>query len=301
MTWRANAHEPRVLVLVHAMSVAVDERGDPILYYPADGAAGYGSPRRSRAGRRSGGTLATLRDGAAAAGDALRVATDRALAKLPPDAEAAIRQRAEQARPFLPHAACALAGLLIGRMLGRRAERRRWSRGSAPLSRPRAKGGKRASEPELEARFALADRDARRADAELAALHAEMKQLERQLQRSKTRAPGAMCEDDAAAAAELRQKIEEAASAYDTLARVLAAERATGALRLARAAAENELLQEQLAQVRSRAPSAAHYAACARRCAAIAPRGLGSIEAARAGLRTRSQAACLQRYMPSRS
>ena len=230
------------------MAVEVDERGDPILYYPADGAASYGS-RRSRSGaRRSGGALATLRNGAAAAGDALRVATDRALAKLPPDAEAAIRQRAEQARPFLPHAACALVGLLIGRVLGRRAERRRWARGSAPANRPR--GGKRASEPELEARFATADRDARRADAELAALHAEMKQLERQLQRSKTRARGAMGDDDAAAAAELRQKIEEAASAYDTLARVLAAERATGALRLARAAAENELLQEQLAQVR---------------------------------------------------
>lgn len=230
-------------------AVQVDEAGQPILYYPE---APYASSRRARNTRGRGsdaGVVQTLRSGAAAAGDALRVATDRALAHLPPDLEAAVRHRAEEARPFLPHAACALVGLLLGRIMGRRAERKRWTRGSGPA--PGRKGGKRASEPELEARLHSADRDARRADAELAALHAEMKALERQLERSKARAPGALDEDDEEAGAALRIKLTEAAAAYDTLARVLAAERATGALRLARAVAENELLQEQLAQARA--------------------------------------------------
>ena len=229
-------------------AVQVDERGEPILYYPEEPYPSAASRRLRNTRRPEGGVVASLRSGASAAGDALRSATDRALAALPAEAEAALRQKAEQAKPFLPHAACALVGLLLGRMLGRRAERRRWTRGSAP---PR-KGGKRASEPELEARLHDADRDARRADAELAALHAEMKQLERQLQRSKARAvAGVDDDDDVISGAALRTKLSEAAAAYDTLARVLAAERATGALRLARAAAENELLQEQLAQVRA--------------------------------------------------
>jgi hypothetical protein len=228
-----------------AAAVQVDEAGQPILYYPE---APYPS-RRAWNTRRTGdaGVVHTLRSGAAAAGDALRVATDRALAHLPPDVEAAVRHRAQQAEPFLPHAACALVGLLLGRIMGRRAERKRWTRGSGPAPGRKA-GGKRASEPELEARLHSADRDARRADAELASLHAEMKALERQLERSKACGPGD--EDDAEAGAALRTKLTEAAAAYDTLARVLAAERATGALRLARAVAENELLQEQLAQAR---------------------------------------------------
>ena len=49
----------------------------------------------------------------------------------------------------------------------------------------------------------------------------------------------------------MMRRITEAADAYDTLSRLLAAERASSKLRLERAQAESDLLREQLAQARA--------------------------------------------------
>jgi hypothetical protein len=223
---------------------AAEGQEEPLVHYarvlhPASYAdsAPAAAPRSSSAGGAAART-------AVAAQQRLLDARDALLWRLPPGAERALRKRGEQAAPFAPHALCALAGLLIGRLLGRRAERRK-------LRGLRRGGSAAAAAPALEARLRSADSDAKRADKELSALHDEMKALEKGLARSKPGAAAAYTSDGDAAGAALRAKVAEAANAYDTVTRVLAAERQSSALRLARAAAENALLTEQLAQARA--------------------------------------------------
>ena len=173
-----------------------------------------------------------------AARDARRraaAATERVLTSLPPNVEAAIRQKAAQAEPFLPHALCALAGFLVGRWIGGRRRRRsdRPARGAAQA--------RRGSEP-LDKQMARSEHSAVAAAHEVRALHAEMQRLEGALARSRTAPAGG---DD------MRVRLEEAAAAYDTLSRVLEAERTSAALSLEHAELEKELLRQQLGECRS--------------------------------------------------
>jgi hypothetical protein len=238
-----------------AAAPSADEDG-PLRYYEVD-ANGFPLPLTEAQTRAA----VARRCGRAAPADALCAAADALRRRLPPGVEAALRAPSAAVEPFLPHIVCALAGLLLGRVWGRRAEQQRSGRsrrgggsggsggGAAPRRTSAAAAG--SEEAALEAALRRADDDAKRSDGELAALHAEMRHLERQLERTPTaRAPAG---SEAAAGAALREKVAEAASAYDTLGRVLQAERASAALRLARANAENELLAEQLAKVRAAA------------------------------------------------
>jgi hypothetical protein len=230
--------------------MAAPEEDGPLRYYDVD-SNGFPLPL-SGAQASAAGTRARCR---AAPAEALCAAADALRRRLPPGVEDALRAPAAAVEPFLPHLACALAGLLLGRLWGRRAERRagrsrQRGGGGAPSGAPARRGSAAAGAEEaaLEAALRRADDDAKRSDRELSALHAEMRNLERQLERTPaSRAPAG---SEAAAGAALREKVAEAASAYDTLGRVLQAERASAALRLARANAENELLAEQLAAVR---------------------------------------------------
>ena len=162
--------------------------------------------------------------------------TERVLTSLPPNVEAAIRQRAAQAEPFLPHALCTLVGFLLGRWAGGRRRRRGGvsGRGSAQA--------RRGSEP-LDKQLARSEHSAEVAAYEVRALHAEMQRLEGALARSRA-APAGGGDD-------MRVRLEEAAAAYDTLSRVLEAERTSAALSLEHAELEKELLRQQLGECRS--------------------------------------------------
>jgi hypothetical protein len=162
-------------------------------------------------------------------------ATDRLLTALPPNLEAAIRQRAAQAQPFVPHALCSLVGFLLGRWLGGRRRRR-----GAPARG--AAQARRGSEP-LEKQLLRSESSAEAAAVEVRALHAEMQRLEGALARSRA-APAGGGDD-------MRVRLEEAAAAYDTLSRVLEAERTSAALSLEHAELEKELLRQQLGECRS--------------------------------------------------
>jgi hypothetical protein len=162
-------------------------------------------------------------------------ATDTALALLPAEMEASVRQRAKQCEPFAPHALCAVLGFFLGRWLGRRGARQR----AAP-----ARGtGRRLTALPLDVQLGEAEREAEAASREVKALHSDLQRLNSAVSQPRA-AAGAGGGDD------LRQRLEAAAAAYDTLLRVLEAERHSSSLELDRAALENELLRQQLSECR---------------------------------------------------